>query len=543
MLKGRKYIIAIIAIVAIIIMKPNISNAGTEYKYSDTEQGIEWSYELDENDNIVELKCTNASSVTGKVEIPSEIDGKKVTALYDGNMIWHTGVFSDCVGITEIIFPNTIKKIPNEVLNNCSGLKKVTIPDNVTEIGECAFSGCVGLKEIDLPDKLLKIGKYAFRSCSGIKEINLPNQLVSIGHSAFSACTGLTKLEIPNSVTTIGESAFHSCRGIKELKLSNQVTQISGCTFQDCDSLKSVEIPDSVTTIEAGAFQYSDKLEKILIPDSVATIEKNAFDNCKNLTIYGNDGMASKEYAESNKIKFDYISNWNKTDDGEDVTPPSVQRIEVALSSLGGCTYDTNKKMYIAPTGTSLTINVQFSEIIEGKNAPTLAIKFGDMEKIELVNGTIGGSTVSYTYSIKSEDKGALTTVSLTGGDLKDASGNEAVLTCPAMFVNFAECLYANGTEIVNPDNGDKGDNKVDDKKDDNKKDDKVNSDNSQNKDDSNQQTNVNNKPNGANGKDNTTAKEDLPNTGYGIGILFAVISVLALSIIAKNKYNKLRDI
>lgn len=424
------------------------------------------------------------------------------------------------------------------ILANCTGLKKVTIPDNITEIGDGAFSGCVGLKEIDLPDKLLKIGKYAFESCSGIKEINLPNQLVSIGFGAFRYCTGLTKLEIPDSVTTIGGDAFYRCRGIKELKLSNQLTQIESGTFADCDSLKSVEIPDSVTTIEARAFQYSDKLEKILIPDSVATIAGDAFYSCHNLTIYGNDEMASKEHAESNKIKFDYISNWNKTDDGEDVTPPSVQRIEVALSSLQGCTYDTNKKMYIASTGTSLTINVQFSEIIEGKNAPILAIKFGDMEKIELANGTIGGSTVSYTYSIKSEDKGALTTVSLTGGDLKDTSGNEAVLTCPAMSVNYAECLYANGTEIVNPDNGDKGDNKVDDKKDD-----KVNSDNSQNKDDSNQQTNVDNKPNGSNEKDNTTAKENLPNTGYGIGILFAVISVLALSIIAKNKYNKLRDI
>ena len=50
MLKEKKYIITIIAIiVAIIMMKPNFSNAATEYKYSDTKQGIEWVYELDEN--------------------------------------------------------------------------------------------------------------------------------------------------------------------------------------------------------------------------------------------------------------------------------------------------------------------------------------------------------------------------------------------------------------------------------------------------------------------------------------------------------------
>ena len=52
MLKEKRYIIVLIAImVAIIMLKPNFSNAATEYKYSDTEQGIEWAYELDENNN------------------------------------------------------------------------------------------------------------------------------------------------------------------------------------------------------------------------------------------------------------------------------------------------------------------------------------------------------------------------------------------------------------------------------------------------------------------------------------------------------------
>lgn len=39
MLKEKRYIIVLIAImIAIIMIKPNFSNAATEYKYSDTEQ-------------------------------------------------------------------------------------------------------------------------------------------------------------------------------------------------------------------------------------------------------------------------------------------------------------------------------------------------------------------------------------------------------------------------------------------------------------------------------------------------------------------------
>ena len=131
--------------------------------------------------------------------------------------------------------------------------------------------------------------------------------------------------------------------------------------------------------------------------------------------------------------------------------------------------------MYIASAGTTLTINVQFSEIVEGKTAPVLTIKFGDMDKIELNNGVIGGSIVSYNYTIKETDKGALTSVSLTGGDLKDAAGNVATLV-PAIYVQYssAECVYANGTATVNPDNENKDNNKTDNnQKDDNKVDNK----------------------------------------------------------------------
>ena len=44
------------------------------------------------------------------------------------------------------------------------------------------------------------------------------------------------------------------------------------------------------------------------------------------MTIYGNDGMKSKEFAEENNIKFDYIANWDKKDTGDDVTAPAVEK-------------------------------------------------------------------------------------------------------------------------------------------------------------------------------------------------------------------------
>lgn len=561
MLKEKRYIIVLIAImVAIIMLKPNFSNAATEYKYSDTEQGIEWAYELDENNNVINLYCTTKSK-RGKVEIPSTIDGKKVISLKGDdcpNWSGHNSVLNNCKAISEVIIPDTITEIPDGAFYNCVGLKSITIPNTIVSIGYEAFGGCVGLNTITMPNSLTSIGSNAFNGCSGLKSVVLSDNLIEIKSNAFEGCTGIIKLEIPDSVTTIGKDAFASCTGIKELKLSESLTELSEKVFYNCTGISSVKIPESVTTILNGdsslwgAFGKCTNLEKVLIPDLVVTISKGAFLDCPKLTIYGNDGMKSKEYAEANEINFDYIANWDKANDGADVTPPSVEKIEVARDSIKNCTKDTNKNMYIASSGTTLTINVQFSEIVEGKTAPVLTIKFGDMDKIELTNGVIGGSIVSYNYTIKETDKGALTSVSLTGGDLKDSAGNVATLTVPAIYVQYstAECVYANGTATVNPDNENKDNNKTDNnQKDDNKVDnnskDENNKDNNNNNNNNNQANNndKNNQQNSNNTNDDTKAKGELPHTGAGIGIVFILTFVTILCVIVRNKYNKLRDI
>ena len=81
-MKKTKYIIGILFIAIMLCVVPNISNAATEYTYSDTEQGIEWGYEIDASNNVVNLKC-KTTDVKGAVTIPSTIDGKKVISLYE----------------------------------------------------------------------------------------------------------------------------------------------------------------------------------------------------------------------------------------------------------------------------------------------------------------------------------------------------------------------------------------------------------------------------------------------------------------------------
>lgn len=104
-----KYITLIFIILAVLLVIPTVSNAAsTEYTYSDTEQGIEWSYQLDDSNNVIQLKCKTTSK-TGAVTIPSTIDGKTVISLKG---VYNAGAFQNCAGITSNTkYNNTYRSI------------------------------------------------------------------------------------------------------------------------------------------------------------------------------------------------------------------------------------------------------------------------------------------------------------------------------------------------------------------------------------------------------------------------------------------------
>lgn len=359
--------------------------------------------------------------------------------------------------------------------------------------------------------------------------VTLSNNLTSIGIWAFEGCSGLKSLTMPNSVTTVEKGAFYNCSGLKSLTLSKNLTKISDRSFEGCSGLTSVILPNSVTTIEGswsniyGAFGDCTNLAKILIPDSVASIGLGAFQGCKKLTIYGNDGMTSKEYAEEHEIPFDYIANWDKQNSGADITAPSVESIKVTYASVMNYNKDANKNMYMVPAGAKLVINVNFSENVEGTTVPTLTIKFGNGENIKVTEGTVGGSTITYIYTVKNTDKGVMTTVDLSGGNIKDVAGNSAILSCPALSIQYSngDLVYANGT-ASNPDNG--------------------NNNNSNNKDNSNK-NNSNNNTDTPKKEDNTIASGKLPQTGLTMIMTFVIVLVLVGGIFAYFKYSKLKGI
>ena len=245
------------------------------------------------------------------------------------------GVGIDGNGI-EIIFGNSVEKIPEYLFEDSEVLKSVTIGKNVKSIGYGAFDLCENLQvinwnaisavnlsadgatspfysdtkyqgiELNFGDNVQEIPDYAFSGC-WLKGFELPSSVVKIGTAAFEYVEGTISisdnvLDVSNNafyrcnlninnvkLTNIGETAFSGCEGSMSVTVGDCVESIPYAAFESCNALTNIEIPDTLINIDEDAFKYCENLEILTIGTGVSQIGFNAFSNCYNLKkIYWN---------------------------------------------------------------------------------------------------------------------------------------------------------------------------------------------------------------------------------------------------------------
>ena len=395
--------------------------------------------------------------------------------------------------------------------------------DNIKNLKCTNVSSVIG--ELTIPSTIdghtvTSIGSSAFDGCSGLRKVIIPNTVTSIGSYAFSNCTGLTNITIPNSVTSIGNSAFNSCSGIKSVTLSNNLTKLNDYTFSGCSGITEIALPENLTTIGYYALKC-ENLKFVKIPENVASIDDAAFgwSTTENLTIYGKEGSTAQTYAESKNINFEKIENWDNrnSNSGSDITCPTVSSMKIKYSNIMDY-YNQTTNDYRVPSGVEIAIIVEFTETLNGTQTPTLTIKCGTGQDIELKNGVLSGKNIVYTYKIQKNDEGLITAIKLEGGNISDNDGNKAKLSVKELTVQYnSGYAYANGSvEGTTNQTG-----------------------NSNNNTDKSSGSTTNNGSSTDNKKDTTIAKTVLPYTGKVI--LVWIIAIVAVSaIVAHVRYKKL---
>ncbi len=322
--------------------------------------------------NYVHITGVN-ENVPTVVEIPSYIDGKKVSSIYgingeygdkiekiiipsdiDINYIGQNAfegmdslvtveiyaniktieseAFANCPKLREVILPDSLNYIYNGAFYNDVSLESITIPDNVYDLGGGAFRGhgvfqnCYNLKEVKLPSNLQTIGTRAFYKTTSLSKITLPELKVqtqdyNIGDEAF-AYSGLTEIEIPYSyyrLNHLGEYLFYKCKNLKKVTFLGKDDYrlvISTGMFEDCINLKIVNFNDNNLYIGDYSFKGTTSLETIdLSKASYIGDEAFAYSGVKNIALtaekIGNSAFinSSLETVEMNLNYFEKIGD------------------------------------------------------------------------------------------------------------------------------------------------------------------------------------------------------------------------------------------
>ena len=307
------------------------------------------------------------SGTDTEMEIPSEINGEKITAIGEG-------VFKNCTSLVNVVIPDSIEYIetnafegtafwnkadaiyagtnllianPNNIgetytikdgttsiqdnaFKNCESLITINMPESLTSIGNNAFEGCIWLTNVNMPSNVKSIGNSVFKGCKWLNNITIGAGVESIGELAFANCSGLTSITLPANLKSIGELAFESCNrlsgvyindlaawcGIDFKTESSNPLSIAGNLYVDGNKVIELTIPDGVMFISDLAFYGGKGFTSVSIPDSVETIGSGAFYNCTNINrVEIGKGLKSVDtyaFNNCNRLSAVYISDLNK---------------------------------------------------------------------------------------------------------------------------------------------------------------------------------------------------------------------------------------
>ncbi|MCM1522085.1 MAG: leucine-rich repeat domain-containing protein [Muribaculaceae bacterium] len=223
----------------------------------------------------------------------------------------YRGVFTDCVNLSRIYFPD-METLFNTTYSDMSSSQDGQItylyqffPANAifkSHAGEIYVGGKI-LTECIAPNGISKIPAGLFYNVKGIRSVDLSN-ITEIGDYAF-ANTDLVTLYVPSTVNKIGEHA-----------LDAKVVELERIPENNEDAKKSLIYNNTGRLIiheydRPCIFADSKQLGSVEIWNLTADIAKWAFENCPALATftcrYSKDGLKINRYAFSNTSSLKYI--------------------------------------------------------------------------------------------------------------------------------------------------------------------------------------------------------------------------------------------
>lgn len=248
----------------------------------------DYDYQKLDNGTLQIVRYTGAVSDT---EIPSEIDGRKVTVIGDA-------AFQGSLDVAHVVIPETVEKIGDYAFECCPNLAAVYIPDSVREIGKGSFSGCTGLREVSGTDGVVSYGDGAFFYCSGIESFTFAPTVRQVGDFMLAECGRLRSVTLNEGLDEISDRMFYNCQMLTGVNIPDSVKRVGDYAFRGCDEnfegitgganveyfgnstvkgfMSEYTLSDKLTRIVTDSMTGAYCLESINIPASVKEIEPNS---------------------------------------------------------------------------------------------------------------------------------------------------------------------------------------------------------------------------------------------------------------------------
>ncbi len=250
-------------------------SAGIDYSYAACDKSA-FSFTPIVNGAAFEIKVADPTKIKGRVMIPAEHEGKRVTDIAAAG-------FADCTELTSIGIHNNVRVIGDQAFSGCSSLVRVKFSNTLKEIRPRAFENCSSLTSLEIPKTVETCGYALTVGCEKLTSLTVEkdskfytdkeNCIITKGGTLACAIESITA--VPDGVKEIGSHALSGYQ-METIKLPNSIRVIGEYAFANCRKLSNITLPEDLNTIGLYAFNGCRSLKKLDLPSGLRTIENAA---------------------------------------------------------------------------------------------------------------------------------------------------------------------------------------------------------------------------------------------------------------------------
>lgn len=266
------------------------------------------------------------ADVSGDVSIPSELSGKKVSAIGDGAFFGNTE-------ITSVVIPDTVESIGIYAFSDCTLLSSVTVGSKVWRISPFAFDSTPYFSSLTdefvtvgdgvliayngtsrtpvLPDSVRHLGG-AFAGNADIYSLTLGRGVLTVSDMALSYCTNLTDIDFGLSLVYVGDQAFSGSEKLTSLVFPDTLRYIGMQACLNCYAIKYIYLGKSLTGLGDNVFEYCQALRVIYVPKTLTSLKTSHFTDCMSFSLLLYEGSEEEFDAISTNDNTFSFKNVNK---------------------------------------------------------------------------------------------------------------------------------------------------------------------------------------------------------------------------------------